>query len=72
DGPAVGLAELRALEETGSLAGYHLLAAARADFERRLGLCDAAAASYRAALAAAPSEPEQRYLRRRLREVEAA
>jgi RNA polymerase sigma-70 factor (ECF subfamily) len=72
DGPAVGLAELRALEETGALAGYHLLAAARADFERRLGLYDAAAASYRAALAAAPSEPEQRYLRRRLREVEAA
>ena len=72
DGPAAGLAELRAVEQTNRLAGHHLLAAARADFERRLGRYEAAAASYRAALEAAPSVPEQRYLRRRLGEVTAA
>lgn len=72
EGPAVGLAELRAIEVTKQLAGSHLLAAARADFERRLGLYDEAAASYRAALEAAPSDPEQRYLRRRLGEMTAA
>lgn len=72
DGPVAGLAALSPIEEGGELAGYHLLPAARADFERRLGMHRAAAGSYRAALGTAPSEPERRYLQRRLAEVESA
>jgi len=45
--------------------------AARADFLRRLGRQSEAAAEYRTALASAPTEPERRYLARRLAEVKA-
>jgi RNA polymerase sigma-70 factor, ECF subfamily len=69
DGPAVGLAALSPIEDAGELKGYHLLPAARADFERRLGMYGAAAESYRAALEGAVSEPERRYLERRLAEI---
>jgi RNA polymerase sigma-70 factor (ECF subfamily) len=68
DGPAAGLRLLDALDPAG-LAGYHLLPATRADLLRRLGQRDGAAASYRAALALAPSDAERRYLTRRLAEV---
>ena len=37
EGPAAGLARVEALEASGALAGYHLLAATRADLLRRLG-----------------------------------
>lgn len=49
DGPAAGLGMLDALEREGSLAGYGLLYAARADVLRRAGQCAAAAAAYREA-----------------------
>jgi RNA polymerase sigma-70 factor (ECF subfamily) len=62
-GPAAGLA---AVEAIGGLERFHLWQAARADLLRRLGRFDDAAAAYRAALACEPSEPEQRFLRRRL------
>ncbi len=68
-GPRQGLAELAALEASGRLAGYHLLPAAQADFLRRLGLADAAAERYREALATVRTEPERRFLERRLAEV---
>jgi RNA polymerase sigma-70 factor, ECF subfamily len=70
DGPEVGLALLDDLEAEGSLDSYYLLPACRADLWRRLGQHDAAAASYREALALAPTVPEQRFLQRRLREME--
>jgi RNA polymerase sigma-70 factor (ECF subfamily) len=70
---AVGMAHgPDALEATGALAGYHLLAATRADLLRRLGRSAEAAAAYRAALELAPTNPEHRYLRHRLAEVTAA
>jgi RNA polymerase sigma-70 factor, ECF subfamily len=72
DGPAVGLALVDALEARGQLADYHLLEATRADLLRRLGRFDEAAARYRDALALAATEPERRYLTRRLAEVSAA
>jgi RNA polymerase sigma-70 factor, ECF subfamily len=71
DGPAAGLALVEALDAGGQLAGYHLLEATRADFLRRLGRLGEAAASYREALAQAATEPERRYLTRRLAEVSA-
>jgi RNA polymerase sigma-70 factor (ECF subfamily) len=69
DGPAAGLAVVERLEAAGELAGYHLLPATRADLLRRLGRTGEAAAAYREALALAPTEPERRYLTRRLAET---
>ena len=69
DGPAVGLVLLDELDASTELAGYYLLPAARADLLRRLGRFDEAAASYRAALQLVGTEPERRYLERRLAEV---
>jgi RNA polymerase sigma-70 factor (ECF subfamily) len=69
DGPDAGLVRVRALEDSGSLAGYHLLAATRADLLRRLGRRDEAASAYRDAIALAGTEAERRYLNRRLGEV---
>jgi RNA polymerase sigma-70 factor, ECF subfamily len=72
DGPAAGLALVEQLERAGELAGYHLLPATRADLLRRLGRRDEAAAAYREALELAPTEPERRYLARRLSETTGA
>jgi RNA polymerase sigma-70 factor (ECF subfamily) len=69
EGPEVGLGLVTRLEESGSLTGYHLLPATRADLLRRLGRDADAAAAYREALALAGSEGERGYLRRRLRET---
>ena len=52
----------------GALADYHLWHAARADLLRRLGRRDEAAAAYRRALALVGSEPERRFLDKRLQE----
>jgi RNA polymerase sigma-70 factor, ECF subfamily len=69
DGPAVGLALVDELAAGGALASYYLLPATRADLLRRLDRRAEAAKSYREALALAPTEPERRYLQRRLTEV---
>jgi RNA polymerase sigma-70 factor, ECF subfamily len=66
EGPAAGLALVDAL--TG-LDGYYLLPATRADLLRRLGRTGEAASAYRAALDLATTEPERRYLARRVAEV---
>jgi RNA polymerase sigma-70 factor, ECF subfamily len=69
EGPAVGLALVDSVSASGELAGYYLLPATRADLLRRLERREEAAASYRAALDLAATEPERRYLSRRLAEV---
>jgi RNA polymerase sigma-70 factor, ECF subfamily len=69
DGPAAGLTLVEQLQRAGELGGYHLLAATRADLLRRLGRTGEAAAAYREALELAPTEPERRYLARRLAET---
>ena len=66
-GPAAGLSLIDALAE--ELSGYHLWHAARADLLRRLGRTSDAAAAYRQALVHVGSEPERRFLRRRLAEL---
>jgi RNA polymerase sigma-70 factor, ECF subfamily len=71
NGPEAGLTLIDALDESGALAGYHLLSATRADLLRRLGRFDAAAVAYRDALSLASAEPERRYLEKRLEEVTA-
>ncbi|TDB75484.1 RNA polymerase sigma factor [Micromonospora sp. KC723] len=66
-GPAAGL---RLVDELVADAGtYRLLPAVRADLLRRLGRRGEAAASYREALALPATEPERRYLARRLAEL---
>jgi RNA polymerase sigma-70 factor (ECF subfamily) len=63
-GPAEGLALVDPLE----LDSYHLWHAARADLLRRLGRTPEAIAAYKRALALAGSEPERRFLQKRLNE----
>ena len=72
DGPEAGLALVDALDASGALDGYHLLAATRADFLRRLGRVADAVDAYRRALDLVGSDAERRYLTRRLAEAEAA
>jgi RNA polymerase sigma-70 factor, ECF subfamily len=69
EGPAAGLVLVDQLEADGELAGYYLLYATRADLLRRLDRGVEAAASYRQALDLAATEPERRYLSKRLAEV---
>jgi RNA polymerase sigma-70 factor, ECF subfamily len=64
-----GLALVDELAASGQLTGYYLLPATRADLLRRMERKTEAAASYREALELAPTEPERRYLARRLAEV---
>ena len=72
EGPEAGLAIVDRIDASGSLAGYHLLPATRADLLRRLGRYDEAALSYGDALAGSSTDAERRYLTRRLAEVTAA
>jgi RNA polymerase sigma-70 factor (ECF subfamily) len=72
DGPDAGLVVVDGLVARGELAGYPLLSATRADLLRRAGRRAESAAEYRAAVAAARTDPERRYLDRRLAEVSEA
>jgi RNA polymerase sigma-70 factor (ECF subfamily) len=69
-GPDEGLRLVTGLEESGQLAGYHLLPATKADLLRRLGRAAEAAACYREAMELASTDAERRFLRRRLTEVD--
>jgi RNA polymerase sigma-70 factor (ECF subfamily) len=69
DGPAAGLAALDALADEPQLAGYGYLAAARADFLRRLGRTDQAREEYTEALHLTANEVERAFLERRLAEL---
>jgi RNA polymerase sigma-70 factor (ECF subfamily) len=66
DGPAAGLAIVDGLE----LDGYRYFHSTRADFLRRLGRRDEARAAYTLALALAQAPHEQRFLRRRLDQLD--
>ncbi len=65
DGPEAGIAAVKAIRTSGSLAGYHLLPAVRADLAHRAGRTDEASVAYREAIALAPTDRERRYLQRR-------
>jgi RNA polymerase sigma-70 factor (ECF subfamily) len=70
DGPARALDLIDALTARGSLDGYDLLPAVRADLLRRLGRSDAARAAYLAATTATKLEPLRRLYARRMAELE--
>jgi RNA polymerase sigma-70 factor (ECF subfamily) len=70
DRPEDGLELIDAILERGDLADYHLAHAARADLCRRLGRTQDAVASYERALALNQQEPERRFLKKRLQELE--
>ncbi|WP_291867418.1 RNA polymerase sigma factor [Bradyrhizobium sp.] len=69
DGPARALALVDALQARGSLHGYALLPAVRADLLRRLGRHEAAREAYLAATAASQLEPLRRLYARRMAET---
>jgi RNA polymerase sigma-70 factor (ECF subfamily) len=69
DGPRAGLEALDPLLAEPALATYGYLAAARADFLRRLGDRAAAAAAYEEALALTDNAVERAFLRSRLDDV---
>jgi RNA polymerase sigma-70 factor (ECF subfamily) len=66
DGPEAGLAAIDEVMGQGGLDGYHLAHAARADMQRRLGLLEAARASYKRALELTRQPAEMRFLQARL------
>jgi RNA polymerase sigma-70 factor (ECF subfamily) len=66
DGPRAGLALVDTLLEQGDLAEYHLAHSVRADLCRRLERTADARTSYRRALELAGTDPERRFLERRL------
>lgn len=70
EGPRAGLAIMDDLTAANDLNEYHLLHAARADLQRRLGLREEAAKSYARALSLVTNDSERRFLERRLREVQ--
>ena len=71
DGAAAGLQLVEDLVAGGSLDGYHLLFATRAQLRREVGLLHESAADYRRALSLSPSDPERRFLEKRLDEIDA-
>ena len=70
DGPSAGLALIDAILARGELGKYHLAHSARADLCRRLGRTADARLSYQRALDLTQQEPERRFLKRRLSELQ--
>lgn len=69
EGPAAGLTLIDAILARGELRDYGLAHSARGELCRRLGRGDDARAAFERALALARSEPEKRYLEKKLREA---
>jgi len=69
EGPAAGLAAVHALKAGGDLDSYYLLWSAEADLLRRLGRSAEAAQCYCRAIALVTTDPERRFLTRRLAEL---
>lgn len=69
DGPAMGVRLIDHLLAAGELTEYHLAHSARAALCLRLGARDEARLGYERALATVRTEPERRYIARKLREL---
>jgi len=70
DGPAAGLTRVDELLEGGELGDYYLAHSVRGELCRRLGRTAEAREAYRRALDLTQQAPEQRYLERRLAELQ--
>ncbi|HET8705659.1 MAG TPA: RNA polymerase sigma factor [Pseudomonadales bacterium] len=70
DGAEAGLALIDALIQQGDLQQYYLAHAAKADLCRRLGQIELARQAYQQALNLTQQGPEQRFLQRRLAELD--
>ncbi|MFA5985518.1 MAG: RNA polymerase sigma factor [Methylococcaceae bacterium] len=70
NGPLAGLQLIDAILAQGKLSAYHLAHSARADLLRRLGQTAAAKSAYETALKFAQMEPERRFLKARLQELD--
>jgi RNA polymerase sigma-70 factor, ECF subfamily len=70
DSPLAGLTLIDTILARGDLGNYHLVHAARADLCRRLGQTAEARGSYERALGLTQQEPERRFLKRRLSELQ--
>jgi RNA polymerase sigma-70 factor (ECF subfamily) len=68
-GPQAGLLEIARLKTTHELDSYYLLWSAEADMLRRLGRRAEAQQSYRHALELVTTDPERRFLERRVQEL---
>ena len=66
EGPAAGLCALRAIPVDSQVERYPFLHAAEGEFHRRLGHCSEAEVSFQRALEFARTEPQQRFLLRKL------
>ena len=69
-GPEVGLAAMESIASDPLLARYYLLPATMGELARESGDAARAADCFRAALACECSQPERRFIERKLREVE--
>ena len=69
EGPETGLAAIDSIEPNGSLDQYQYFHSARADLLRRLNKYDEALHAYQRALEYCTTEPEERFLRKRIAEV---
>ena len=70
DGPEAGLEAIDAILSRGDLLDYHLAHSARADFCRRLGRREEARRSYSRALELVRSEPQRRFLEKRILDLD--
>ena len=70
DGPEAGLEAIDAILTRGDLLDYHLAHSARADFCRRLGRREEARRSYSRALELVRSEPQRRFLEKRILDLD--
>jgi RNA polymerase sigma-70 factor (ECF subfamily) len=68
-GPGKALAAIESLDNDPKLGDYHLLLAVRGHFLQEMGRSGEAASCFRAALECPCSEPERRFLRRKLEAV---
>lgn len=70
EGPQAGLALVEKLLAEDALSTYHLAYAAKADLCRRIGAPDRARDAYEQAMQYAKQEPERRFIRRRIAELQ--
>jgi len=68
-GPEAALAILDRLQKNKQLQASHMIYAARAEFSKRLGLCDAAIKAYQKAIELTRQESGKRYLKQQLKNI---